>query len=94
MFRYYLTQRPPMPWAFPQFAANVVSFDDRKEVPNLTSRVWGYVEYEAVTDLDVVYDENYDLVRLFLSELDESEYEGDVFTLRDGRKVIVPTAWN
>lgn len=49
---------------------------------------------KAATDMDVVYDENYDLVHLFLSDLDESEYEGDVFTLRDGRKVIVPTAWN
>lgn len=47
MFRYYLTQRPPMPGTFPRFAANVVSFDDRKEVPNLTSRAWGYAEYEA-----------------------------------------------
>lgn len=47
MYRYYLTQRPPMPGAFPRFAANVVAFDDRKEVPNLASNAWGYVEYEA-----------------------------------------------
>ncbi len=47
MFRYYLTQRPPMPGTFPRLAKNVVSYEDRIEIPNLTSRVWGYVEYEA-----------------------------------------------
>lgn len=59
MFRYYLTERPPMPGAFPRFAANVVSFDERKEVPNLGYNAWGYVEYEAPLEWEQIY--NYEL---------------------------------
>ena len=51
MFRYYLTQRPPMPGTFPKNAANVVSFDDRKEIRNLAKKTWGYVEYDTPLDL-------------------------------------------
>lgn len=47
MFRYYLSQRPPMPGAFPRFAATVEDFGERKEVPGVRRPVWGYVEYEA-----------------------------------------------
>lgn len=59
MFRYYMTQRPPTPGAFPRFAANVVSFDERKEVPNLGCNAWGYVEYEAPLEWERIY--NYEL---------------------------------
>ena len=48
---------------------------------------------EAVTDMDVVYDEDDDLARLFLDELDADEYAGTVYTLTDGRKVIAPDMW-
>lgn len=50
MFRYYLTQRPPMPGAFPKPKDNKVvgleAFDERRSVPMLHSQAWGYVEYE------------------------------------------------
>lgn len=51
VFRYYLTQRPPMPGAFPKpEGVNVwglESFDDKRLVPMLHSQAWGYVEYDA-----------------------------------------------
>ena len=50
MFRYYLTQRPPMIGTFPKPKGNAVvameSFDERRLVPMLHSQAWGYVEYE------------------------------------------------
>ena len=48
---------------------------------------------EAETDLDIVYDEDGDLPRLFLEDLDPVDYEGAVFSLRDGRKIIAPSMW-
>lgn len=54
MFRYYLSQRPPMPGAFPRFAANVEDFGERREVPGLNRPTWGIVEYEApLTDKEM-----------------------------------------
>lgn len=51
MFRYYLTQRPPMPGAFPKPQGNRVwgieSFDEPRLVPMLHRQAWGYVEYES-----------------------------------------------
>ena len=50
MFRYYLTQRPPMIGTFPKPKDNAMvameSFDERRLVPMLHSQAWGYVEYE------------------------------------------------
>lgn len=51
MFRYYLTQRPPMPGTFPNTPENKVwgveSFEERRLVPMLHRQAWGYVEYKA-----------------------------------------------
>ena len=64
--------------------------DFRSEIPG---SIWK--EDEMVdTDLDIVYDENNDLVRLFFENLDPMEYNGTVYTLHDGRKIIAPDMWN
>lgn len=88
----------PMPWKEGDDvfdgAEKAYCKDIRDELPGSIWNECSEDGHEAATDMDVVYDENFDLVRLFLSELDESEYEGHVFTLRDGRKVIAPAAWN
>ena len=64
--------------------------DFRSEIPG---SIWK--EDELVdTDLDIVYDENNDLVRLFFENLDPMEYNGTVYTLHDGRKIIAPDMWN
>lgn len=64
MRRYYLTQRPPMPGAFPKpvgnAVINVVSFDERVFVSSINHEAWGYVEYEyPLLQKDV---EDYELV--------------------------------
>lgn len=50
MFRYYFTQRPPMPGDFPKPKDNKVvvleTFARRRLVPMLHSYAWGCVEYE------------------------------------------------
>lgn len=50
MFRYYMTQRPPMPGAFPKPKNNKVlgleDFGERRPVPMRHRQAWGYVEYE------------------------------------------------
>lgn len=90
--------RLPMPWPedYDVFdgAENSYCKDIRDELPGSIWIEHGEDGDVVATDMDVVYDWNCDLARLFLSKLDESEYEGYIFTLRDGRKVIVPTAWN
>ena len=87
----------PMPWPD---AGDV--FDDVEEAhvkdirDELPGSIWmehGEDGDEAVTDMDVVYDEDDDLARLFLDELDADEYAGTVYTLTDGRKVIAPDMW-
>lgn len=49
MFKYYLTQRPPMPFTFPRPDGNdVVSIEDydgRKPVPGISKPAWGVVTY-------------------------------------------------
>lgn len=46
-YRYYLTQRPPMPGAFPEKnLLDLESFDDRTFIPEIDRMAWGYVEYE------------------------------------------------
>lgn len=73
-------------------------FDDfRSEIPGTIWLENGETysdEKVAVTDLDIVYDENNDLVRLFLEDLEPVEYTGTVYTLLDGRKIIAPDMWN
>ena len=50
MNRYYLTQRPPMPGAFPKPADNrvlsVESFDEKTYCMQIGQLAWGYIEYE------------------------------------------------
>ena len=50
MFRYYLTQRPSMPGAFPKTQGNrvveVENFGESRLVPMVHSQTWGYVEYD------------------------------------------------
>lgn len=88
----------PMPWP----EENCV-FDGAKEEfckdirAELPGSIWiehGEDGDVANTDLDIVFDEFGDLARLFLDKLDDVEYEGYVYTLRDGRKVIAPVMWN
>lgn len=55
---YYLTQRPPMPGAFPKPAGNkildVVSFDDRTYIEEIGKDAWGYVTYsEPLSQQDI-----------------------------------------
>lgn len=69
--------------------------DIRDEIPGT---IWVEEDYGdevvANTDLDIVYDELNDLARLFLEDLDPMEYNGMVYTLKDGRKIIAPDVWN
>ena len=47
------------------------------------------------TDLEIVSDNNNDLIRLFCDpSLTAEDYDGIVYTLRDGRKIIVLDTWN
>lgn len=58
--RYYLTQRPPSPGAFPGKPVRVVSFDSKKHVEAIGCRAWGWVEYdEPLTEKQV---SDYELV--------------------------------
>lgn len=49
-YRYYLTQRPPMPGSFPKPQGNKVlalkGFGTREPVAETGRSAWGYVEYE------------------------------------------------
>lgn len=47
------------------------------------------------TDMDIVSDHFGDLIRLVCDDtLDESEYEGTAYKLRDGRVILVLDCWN
>lgn len=49
----------------------------------------------ADSDMDIVYDRNCDLIRLFLDiSLTDDDRAGIVYDLRSGRKVIVIPAWD
>ena len=69
--------------------------DIRDEIPGT---IWieedNCDEVVADTDLDIVYDGNNDLLRLFLEQLEPCDYTGTVYTLKDGRKIIAPAEWN
>lgn len=61
MIRYYLTQRPPMPGAFPGKPVNMEAYDDRKYVSEIGRRAWGWVEYQwPLTEKEV---DDYELTR-------------------------------
>lgn len=47
----------------------------------------------ADTDMDITYDRNGDLLRLFLVELDDREYSGSAYTLHDGTKILTLDTW-
>lgn len=51
IFRYYLTQRPPAPGAFPKpedaKVLGLECFAEKRSVPMLHSQAWGYVDYDA-----------------------------------------------
>ncbi len=84
----------PMAWPEPSDVFGgfneTYSDDFRSEIPG---SIW-IEDGEVATDLDIVYDENNDLLRLFLENLDADEYNGHIFTLKDGRKIIAPLTWN
>lgn len=71
--------------------------DIRTEIPGsvwLTDETKDDGTRIADTDLDIVSDENNDIIRLFLDDLTADDYEGYIYTLRDGRKIIAPSTWN
>lgn len=46
-YRYYLTQRPPMPGSFPQKGVIMVGeYADRTMIDKIGRKAWGYVDYE------------------------------------------------
>ena len=45
MYRYYSTEYPIRPGAFPLFANTVISFTEKTDIPGV-GPVWGYLEYE------------------------------------------------
>lgn len=51
MFRYYSTQRPIGPGAFPGKPVNIENFDRREKVPGI-GLTWGYLEYREPLDDD------------------------------------------
>lgn len=47
------------------------------------------------TDMDILYDENGDIPRLFDDPtITDEDLCGVVYTLKDGRKIIAPDNWN
>lgn len=60
MYKYYLTQRPPMPFTFPRPDGNdVVSIEDydgRKPVSNLNKPAWGAVMYRKPLSNKYIYE--------------------------------------
>lgn len=55
MYRYYLTQRPAAPGAFPVVQDNPVveahNYDRRTFVPEIRCQAWGYIEYRKQLEL-------------------------------------------
>ena len=83
----------PMPWPEVDDVFDGVTEAAVKDIRTvIPGRIW-LEEGEAETDLDIVYDEDGDLPRLFLEDLDPVDCEGTVFSLRDGRKIIAPSMW-
>lgn len=83
----------PMPWPEADDVFEDVTEAAVKDIRTvIPGRIW-LEDGEAGTDLDIIYDEDGDLPRLFLEQLDDFEYEGYVYTLKDGRKIIVPDMW-
>lgn len=91
-----------MPFGFPNgpgiFAdAKTHRFDDvRAELPGtiyLTGEIADDGKEIADTDMDIVCDQEGDLLRLFLEELDACEYEGSAYTLQDGTKILTLDMW-
>ena len=64
--------------------------DVRKAIPG---SVW--VESDGYhTDLDIMEDDSHDLIRLFTdATLGPDDYEGVVYTLKDGTKIITLDMW-
>lgn len=61
MIRYYLTQRPPMPGAFPGKPTKIETYDERKYVSEIERQAWGWVEYqEPLTEKQT---EDYELTK-------------------------------
>lgn len=46
MFRYYTTQRPPMPGCIPKGAVDVVFLDDKPYIAEIGRNAWGYAVYD------------------------------------------------
>ena len=55
-YRYYSTQRPIGIGCYPKPVGNKVlnieNFDERKKVPEISRKAWGYIEYEYPVDED------------------------------------------
>ena len=55
MYRYYLTQRPAAPGAFPVVQDNPVgevhNYDRRTFIPEIRCQAWGYIEYRKQLEL-------------------------------------------
>lgn len=63
-YRYYSTQRPVTPGAYPKPkdnpAVSIHNFDNREYVPEIWRAAWGYVEYDKPLDGKDIY--SYELV--------------------------------
>lgn len=83
----------PMPWPEADDVFDDVTEAAVKDIRTaIPGRIW-LENGEAETDLDIVYDPNNDLPRLFLEQLDKMDYECYVYTLKDGREIIAPDMW-
>ena len=89
--------QPVTPLAFE--TATVEHIDDIRTL--IPGTVWMTDEVDedgneiADTDLDIVYDLNYDLLRLFCdTSLTPEDYAGSAYTLPDGCRIIAPDNWN
>lgn len=82
MYRYYLTQRPASPGAFPAADDNppeeVHNYDCRTFVPEIQCLAWGYVEYRRPLEL---YD-------VSIYELMEAPTGEGIMEDQNGRKIL------
>ena len=75
MIRYYLTQRPPMPGAFPGKPVNMETYDDRKFIDEIGRHAWGWVEYQwpltekEVTDYELTRPIKFNIIDLKTNEI-------------------------
>ena len=59
-YRYYATQRPPMPGCIPKGASEFVFLDERPLVEEIGRPAWGYAEYSRkLTNVEIA---EYELV--------------------------------